>query len=177
MRVASLGSAIPTNLDDIWAVAWTPLGYTLEGSSQSYAPAYDDVDVAEELEALDSVATGRTLSVSFGLAENTAKNLKLAYNGGVVTFVPAGTAPVTRAFTRFEPPELGVELLTMIGFESEDGKERIVWKQCKQTGSVETARRKGAEKAGIPCEFRAFKPADGTAPFTRMSTRGTDGVI
>lgn len=172
LNIAPLGSDVPADLDEAWDAAWTLLGYTNDGSTQTFAPAYEDVEVAEELEPLDSVATGRTISVSFTLAELTAVNLKAAFNGGTVTHVPVAGA-VTIAHTKFEPPELGVETHAMIGFESEDGLERIVWRDVKQVGSVETARRKGAEKAGIPCEFRAFKPATGKV-FTRLSGRGSD---
>jgi hypothetical protein len=173
LKIAPIGSTVPTGIDDAWAAAWTSLGYTNDGNSSNYAPTYEDVEVAEELEPIDSIATGRSLSVSFTLAELTAVNLKAAMNGGTITHVPVAGA-VTRAHTKFEPPELGVELFVMIGFESEDTLERIVWKQCKQVGGVETARRKGAEKAGIPCEFRAFKPSAGGAPFVRYSGRGDD---
>jgi hypothetical protein len=174
LYIAPLGSSGPANLDDAWAVAWTLLGYTDAGSTQSYAPSYEDVEVAEELEAVDSVPTARTLSVSFSLAELTAKNLKTAFNGGTVTFVPAGGG-VTTPHTVFEPPELGQETHAMVGFEAEDGLERIFWRECKQVGNVETARQKGAGKGLIPCEFRAFKPA-GLAPFTRYSARGDDAT-
>lgn len=174
LKIAPLGTAGPANLDDAWVAAWTDLGYTNDGSTQSIAPAYEDVEVAEELEALDSIQTGRVLSVSFTLAENTSQNLKAALNGGTVTFTTVGGG-VTRAFTKFEPPALGVETHVMIGFEAEDGLERIFWRDCKQVGTVETARRKGAEKAGIPCEFRAYTPTSGP-PFTRLSGRGSDGT-
>lgn len=176
LRIAPLGSTVPTSLEDGWAAAWTDLGYTNDGSAQSYSPSYEDVEVAEELEALDSVSTGRTISVSFTLAELTADNLQAAMNGGTVTHTATNGTTITKAFTTFEPPELGVETQVMIGFESEDGLERIVWRQCKQVGAVETARRKGAEKAAIPCEFRAYKPAAGGAPFIRRSGRGGEAT-
>lgn len=175
LYTAPLGSTLWANLDDVWPVAWTALGYTNDGSSQSIAPAYDDVEVAEELEPLDSVPTGRVITVAFTLAELTAKNLKMALNGGTVVFTAEDAGPpIERAFTTFEPPDLGIETHVMLGFESEDHLERIVWRDCKQTGTVETARRKGADKAGIPAEFRVYKPATGTS-FTRISGRGTDG--
>lgn len=176
LYLAALGTAGPTTLDDVWVTAWSALGYTNDGSAQSYAPSYEDVEVAEELEPLDSTPTGRTLSVQFTLAEMTAKNLQAAFNGGTITFTAAAVGPpAVRAFTKFEPPPLGVETHVAIGFQAEDGLERIWWRDCKQVGNVETGRRKGADKAGIPCEFRAYKPASG-APFTRLSGRGSDAV-
>jgi hypothetical protein len=174
LYIAGLGSLIPLNLDDVWPVAFTLLGYTNDGSSQTYAPAYDNVEVAEELEPLDSRPTGRTITVGFTLAELTAKNLKVAYNGGTITYTAAAGA-VVRAFTKFEPPPLGTETHVMLGFQSEDGLERIIWRDCKQTGSVETARRKGADKAGIPAEFTVYNPGGGLLPFVRYSGRGSDG--
>ena len=174
LYVAPLLTPIPADLDVAWDAGWTALGYTIEGNTQTYAPSYDDVDVAEELDVIDSVPTGREITVAFGLAEMTARNLKLAMNGGTVVFTAA--AGGKKAFTTFTPPALGQELYTMIGFEAEDGLERIAWKQCKQTGSVETTRRKGADKAAIPCEFRVFTPADASVPFIRRSGRGTDGA-
>lgn len=164
---AVLGSTEPTDLTTAWAAAWLPLGYTIEGTAHSYAPSYEDVEVAEELDPIDSVATGRVISVSFEAAENTALNYKRAMNGGTITVT--GTAP-NQVFT-FEPPDLGGEVMTMLGFESEKGDERWVWRACKQVGSSETARRKGATKAGIPMEFRAFVPSAGVKPFKRLSNR------
>lgn len=175
LKIAALGSDEPANLDAAWDAAWTDLGYTNDGSAQAYAATYEDVEVAEELEPIDSVPTGRTISVSFTLAELTATNLEAAMNGGTVTFTAVGGG-VTTAFTSFEPPALGTETHVMIGFESEDALERIVWRDCKQVGSIEMGRRKGAEKAGIPCEFRAFIPSDGSRPFIRLSGRGDDGT-
>lgn len=171
--LAVLGSTVPTNtalggvFTDAWAAAWVPIGYTEEGTTHNYAPEFEDVMVAEELDPIDSIATSRSISVSFSAAENTAKNYQRAMNGGVITVT--GTAP--NQVYKFSPPALGTETLTMIGFESESHDERWVWKQCKQTGSTETARRKGAEKALIPMEFRVYVPDAGGTPFDRYSCR------
>ena len=177
LYLAVLGSTEPTNtvtggvFTDAWAAAWKPLGYTEEGSTQSYSPEYEDVPVAEELDPIDSVPTGRNMTVSFSAAENVALNYKRAMNGGTITVT--GTAP--NEVFKFEPPELGGETNTMIGFEAEDHKERWVWRQCKQVGSAETSRKKGADKALIPMEFKVFKPASG-APFTRWSCRAGEAA-
>lgn len=161
LRVAPLGSTEPVDLAAPWDAAWGDPFYTEEGSSFSYAPSFEPVEVAEELDQLDDAATGREMSVSFASAEVTAENLKRAMNGG--TIVTGGTEPGT--FSTFEPPELGQEIYVMLGFESEDHKERWTWRQCKQTGTVEMARRKGAAKTTIANQFKVYKPSIGGAPF------------
>lgn len=177
LRAAILGSTIPTNtvvanlFTDSWAAAWILLGYTEDGSEFAYTPAYENVDVAEELDPIDSVPTGRDMKVSFQAAENTAQNYKRAMNGGTITVTgSAGTL-----LTKFEPPVLGTETQIMLGWESEKADERWVFRQCKQTGAVNTARKKGSAKALIPMEFTVYKPADGTsAPFSRWSSKANE---
>lgn len=171
--MAVLGSAEPA--DHLAAVfdtnPWTRIGYTQEGSTQNYAPSFEDVEVAEELDPLNSVPTGRQISVSFGMAENTAGHYKLAMNGGTLTVVAASVGPpAIAAHVTFEPPDLGTETYTMLGFRAEDKLESWVWRQCKNVAATETNRRKGAEKALIPVEFRCYKPA-AAKPFKRWSAR------
>lgn len=168
---APLGSDEPVDLATPWDAAFIPLGYTDKGSTQSQEISYDDVEVAEELEAIDSVATGRKITVKFDSAENTAKNYKLAMNGGTITV--SGTAP--NLIHKFTPPPLGAETRCMLGWESEDHLERWFWRECKQVGSIETSRTKGSDKALIPMEFQAYKPSiivgGDDAPFVRLSAR------
>lgn len=171
---AILGSPLPADhLAAVFDTApWTRIGYTEEGSTQNYAPEYEDVVVAEELDPIDSVPTGRTMGVSFGMAENLAGTYKLAMNGGTITVVAADPGPpAVAAHVTFEPPVLGAETNTMIGFRAEDKLEAWVWHNCKNVGAAETQRRKGAAKALIPAEFRAYVPSDGSAPFKRWSAR------
>lgn len=177
LYAAVLGSTIPTNtvaankFTDAWAAAWILLGYTEEGSAFSYAPSFENVDVAEELDPIDSVPTGREMKVSFAAAENTAQNYKRALNGGVITVTGSGGT----LLTKYEPPLLGAETQIMLGWESERNDERWVFRQCKQTGSVETQRRKGSQKALIPMEFTVYKPANGTdLPFSRWSSKAAE---
>lgn len=177
LYAAVLGSTEPTNtvaanlFTDAWAAAWILLGYTEDGSEFSYAPSYENVDVAEELEAIDSAPTGREIKVMFQAAENTAKNYQRAMNGGTITVTGTGGT----LLTKFEPPALGAESSIMLGWESEKHDERWVFRQCKQTGTINTARKKGAAKALIPMEFTVYKPANGTSlPFARWSSRAAE---
>ncbi len=155
-----LGSNEPSDLTTGWdalTVPWVRLGYTEEGSEFSYSVSSDVVEVAEELDPIDEAETGRTIGLSFALAEMTAKNLKTAMNGGTIT---VGTGLVT-----FEPPVLGQTAKVMLGWESENAKERWIFREAKQRGDITISRRKGSAKATIPCEFGVYKPQAGGAPF------------
>lgn len=157
LYVAPLGTAEPTDLATAWPTGWERVGYTEEGSEFSYEFSTDPVEVAESLDPLFYRTTGRSGSVSFAMAENTVRNLTIAFNGGEVT--------TTATHVTFEAPEPGEEVRRMVGFESEDGTERWVWRQTFQGGSVTVARRKGADKTTLPVEMRVEKPQAGGRPF------------
>lgn len=156
LKYALLGSPEPTDLVSAWPGAYVDLGYTHEGSDFSYELETENVEVEEELDPLRVVPTGRVIQVKFVLAEITATNLKRALNGGTIV---SGSGYVT-----FEPPAIGSEQRAMYGWESDDGQERWVFRQCFSGGTVEMSRRKGADKAGIAFELTAEKPA-GVQPF------------
>jgi hypothetical protein len=59
----------------------------------------------------------------------------------------------------------------MIGWESTDNTERILIEQAFQVGNVSISRRRGADNASIPCEFRCEIAPSGD-PF-RYETAGT----
>jgi hypothetical protein len=156
LRIADLGSTEPTDLTTGWVAAWVDLGYTFEGSEFAYQLNVDPVEVAEELDPIRYAPTGRTIMVRFTLAEITATNLKRALNGGTIT--------TGSGFVTYDPPAFGTETRKMYGWESNDAQERWVFRQCLSSGTVETARRKGADKAGFPFELNCEKPA-GVQPF------------
>jgi hypothetical protein len=154
LYIAVLGTTEPTDLTTPWetvSAAWIPLGYTDEGSTLNYSVDSENVEVAEELDPIAVALTSRELGLSFALAEITASNLKRALNGGTIT---VGVGIVT-----FEPPDLGEEVRTMLGWESEDHTERWVYRKCMQVGAMEMSRAKGAAKATISCDYRLERPA------------------
>jgi hypothetical protein len=154
LYIAVLGTPEPVDLVTPWASVsanWIPLGYTDEGSTFKYSVDSEDVKVAEELDPLAVALTSRELSLAFALAEITASNLKRALNGGTIV---SGAGIVT-----FEPPDLGEEVRTMLGWQSEDGTERWVYRKCLQVGGMEMSRAKGAAKATIGCDFKLERPA------------------
>lgn len=158
---APLGTAEPVDLATAWAAAWGEIGYTEEGNTFSYELSNERIEVAEELDAVKIATTGRNIKVAFSHAELTLENLARALNGGAIVADAAAGGP---NFSTYTPPELGAETRIMLGWESEDGEERWVFRQCFQTGNVEVARKKAPNKALIPVEFTLEKPA-GVPPF------------
>lgn len=156
LYIAPLGTTEPVDLVTAWAAVsagWVALGYTDAGSEFDYQLNTSPVAVAEELDPISNAPDGRASSVKFNLSELTATNLKRASNGGTIT---TAAGQVT-----FEPPDLGSELRTMLGFESEDHQERWVWRQCLMSGQLQIQRQKGANNATIACEYMLEKPASG----------------
>lgn len=72
---------------------------------------------------------------------------------------------VGRHGSRFTPPQVGAEVRAMLGWDSEDGLERVIWRQVLQSGNSETARRKGADNAKFNAEFSLELPSGGADPF------------
>ena len=163
---APLSSTLPTNtvagsvFTDTWPGAWLPFGATDSGSDFSYKPSVANVDVAEYYDPPAIVSTGRDISISFALAQVHATNFKRALNGGTITV----TGSTSTTLSAYVPPTVGAEVRAMIGWESNDGTERLVLYQAFQTGEVKWTRNKGAAKATIPVQYQCEIPASGV-PF------------
>jgi hypothetical protein len=154
LYIAAVGSAEPTTTTAAWGTDWYPMGYTDEGSTFNYSISTDNVEVAEELDVLARVTTGRDASVEFALAEITKRNLNIAFNGGIV--LGDGLA------WTFEPPDLGNEQRVAIGWDASPNVAtndlRIIFRQCLQGGSLGLENRKGATKSTIAMQFQLEKP-------------------
>ncbi len=157
LYIAPLGTTEPTTEVAAWPAGWVALGYTDEGSAFNYEISTDNVEVAEELDVLARVTTGRDASVEFSLAEITKRNLTIAFNGGVVT---ADGEDWT-----FEPPDIGSEVRVMLGWDAypavASNDLRIIFRQCLQGGSLGLENRKGSAKSTISMNFQLEKPATG----------------
>jgi hypothetical protein len=159
LYAAVVGSTEPTDLTTAFAVAWTELGYTEEGSSFVISPSYEDITVAEEMDPIGIEPAGRTMTVNFSLAQITAENLAVVMNGGTVT---TGTGIKT-----FEPPTSdSAPVYTALAWRGNGtpAKEEFIWRKCLQTGDVEIARRRTA-KALLPSAFRCLVPSSSIRAF------------
>lgn len=158
LYVAPIGTTEPTTGSGALPSAWVALGYTEDGSEVTFDMSFEDVEVAEELDSVKTVAVGRTTAVKFALAELCARNLSVAFNGGTISSPSSG-------FVTFDPPDLGEETRLMIVWQADDNEERWLFRRCLQVGSVTIARKKAPDKATIPCEFKTEIPTDGAKPF------------
>jgi hypothetical protein len=156
--VAPIGTSEPTTVSAALPSAWTAIGYTESGSTFSSTTTFDDIEVAEELDPIRTVASKRITTFKFEMAEINAQNWSVAFNGGTI-------GSPTSGYVTFEPPALGAEQRLMLVWSSDDAQERLLCRRVLQVGSVETARQKSPNKALIPAEFRLEVPLDGSKIF------------
>lgn len=167
---APLGTAEPTHtvagsvFSDTWPAEWIVLGATDDGSQFNWQTSFDQIQAAEFLDPIRYVSTGREGSLAFALMSIHAANLKRALNGGTLT--TTGAADTT--MTTYTPPQAGEETRCMLGWESQDSTERLIAYQCVNTGQVQIARKKGADKTTIPVEYGLEIPSTGD-PFKYLT--------
>jgi hypothetical protein len=167
---APLGTAEPTHavtgsvFSDVWPAAWIPLGATDGGSTFNWQTTTDQVLVAEFLDPIKYIATGRSGSISFSLASVHMENFRRSMNGGTVASSGTGATSM-RTYT---PPALGADVRCMIGWESQDSTERLIAYQAYNSGQVSISRAKGTAKATLNCEFNLEVPASGN-PFKYLT--------
>jgi hypothetical protein len=163
---SALGGSLPAYtvagsvFTDVWPGNWFLLGVTREGHEFVYDIDTDTIDSAEYLDPLETVTTGRTAGIKFELMQVHATNLRRALNGGTLTTSGAGAT----LRSTYKPPQVGAEIRCMIGWESTDNTERLVAQQSFQVGSLSVNRKKGADNASLPVEFR-FEPDINGDPF------------
>lgn len=174
---ATLATPHPVNtvvgsvFTDAWTAAWVPVGITVDGSQFSIQTATDQIAAAEYLDPLAIKSTGRTIGVEFNMMQMTLKSYALALNGGTTTAV-SGSAGTT--LTSYTPSTVGAEVRTMLGWESEDSTERVVFNQNFQGGQVQIANRKAPTARSIPVQFTTEQPASGW-PFI-VYKAGVNGI-
>lgn len=162
LYVAAIGTTEPTSASAALPSAWRDVGYTEEGSTFSYEYENEGIEVAEELDAIRYVTTGRAGTLAFNMAEATRRNLALALNAG---------AAAANDATAIEPTAAGSEVRVMAVWDSGDAtavaagtSSRWLFRQCFQAGNIEIDRHKAPDKSLIPVEFRLEKPT-GLQPF------------
>jgi hypothetical protein len=118
----------------------------------------EPITVAELLDPVRIITTGRSGSFSFALANYTLQNLKRVFNGGTVATVSGSGVTLSSSYV---PPSPGAEVRAMLGWESLDHTLRLIMYQTINSGAVESSYRKGAEFATLACEFQFETPTSG----------------
>ncbi len=168
--VAPLGTTVPTfaatasKFSNAWT-GWLPIGYTDEGLTFAVGRTVEDITVAEELEPIRKVTTGRTARVSFAASGVNENNISIAMNGGSWSTVSGATTTLVR---KYSPPELGDEVRCMLGYLSEDLDEAYLFYQTFQTAEATITRGRGTQKAslsGLQFDVEIPDPAVSTVPW------------
>ncbi len=148
-----------------WATvdtSWFPFGYTQEGHSLTAATSYEGIEVAEELEPVRYDKASAENTLEFAMAQLTAQNASIAWNGGTIVTTGSGASTVKT----FKAPNITVTPTEIkLGWEAFDGKERYVFGRTINTGDIEIARRKAPDKAMIPVSFKCMTPLSGLSWF------------
>ncbi|HEY5055471.1 MAG TPA: hypothetical protein VII58_04880 [Acidobacteriaceae bacterium] len=158
---AAIGTAEPATLTGAWVSGWINVGYTEKGTTFTRGVTATDIDVAEEFYSIGEVITGYTGTIDFALSQMTAENMSIAFNGGTIT--------TNIVDVYFDPPAAGAEVYAMLGWQSNDGTERYIWRKVIQTGATATSRQKVLPQALIPVSFKMFKPPS-LQPFRWMGS-------
>jgi hypothetical protein len=159
-----IGTTIPTmaatagQFSDAWPAAYVPVGVTRDGSTFSYETTSEDIVVAEYLDPLDTVETGRNIGVAFDLARILDASYKLAFNGGSTTTVSGTGATLV---SKFNLPTLGNSVKTGIAWESQDGTQRFFFYECLQSGNISWSNSKAPNYQSLPLTFKVTQPNTG----------------
>lgn len=156
---APLGTAIPAFTASASKVAgtwtsWISPGATDEGLTFNESTDTENIPVAESLYPVFVQTTGKSGTVTFNMSHIDTLNWKLASNGGTITTSGTGATKLDV----YVPPLVGAEVRVMLGFQSLDDTEVLVWPQVFNTGGFETARGTFSTKAGLPVSFSVELP-------------------
>jgi hypothetical protein len=154
LYAAPIGTTEPASATAVLDAAWREIGYTEDGGKFSTTVDAQEVNVEELLDPVRIVNVKRTSKLAFGMAQSSARNLKLALNQGA-----AGTAAAAQ---EIEPVAGSAEVRVMLLWESEAtgaSASRLLCRQAYNTGNLEINLQNAPNKKVIPVEFSLEKPS------------------
>jgi hypothetical protein len=83
-----------TALNSAWSSPWTSIGATAGGLDFNFQRSLTPIMIEEQSVAISQVTKTSTFSFSVELSEDTFKTMQLAYGGGTITTVAAGSGTV-----------------------------------------------------------------------------------
>lgn len=157
LYAAPLATAEPVSCSAaLPSAAWVPLGYTEQGTTIVFDRNWENIDVAEELEPVDTVQNRASAMIRAQLAEATRRNLLIALSGN-----PAATNDAATVDAPIPGAETGFMLVWDKLLVPDATNVRWLFRRVKSRGSIEVQLRKSPNKALIPVEFQALVPSAG----------------
>lgn len=148
-----VGGATMSTSDD--GNAWTEAGYTDDGVTLDYEPAFSDVNVDEELLPVKKIKTGEKLLVSANLAEGTLENYMLAVGLPTTALVTDAEAK-TKTLNLISNPNIVEKQIKLVG-KSPDGLDRtITFAKIVSVGKVSSKYTNKGGKTLIPVQFEVL---------------------
>lgn len=166
---APLGTAEPASASAVVPSAWSPVGYTENGTQIATAITAEAIYVAEETDPIDTQITGRVTTLAIEMAETTKSRLSLALGAGVVA----------NDNTPFEYPTPSQIVAVMLMWDSDDtptaNNRRVLIRNAIPSGTITEQRRKAPQKATFTAEFTCTKTPAGLEAVKRFP--GPTGLV
>lgn len=160
LYVAEEGTAFPADPLEAPSGSWRDVGYSEEGWTFNVERDTEDVEVAEEIDPIDVLATAREIHLVGQAAQTSLENLRVALGGGTISAVDPGP-PATRTYTPTGTGDLERFALLFRGkAPTINGTENVADIQMPHAipvGAVELARKKAPDKSLIGMDFRVIK--------------------
>lgn len=163
LYAAGLYAPEPVDLSSPWPSAWTYLGPTVGGVQFTLNDDLSPVFAMEAYHPVGVEAGDAEASAGFALASVTARALGKALSGTAV--------PVSGSASLFTPG--GPVPVLALGWESDEGTERWVYRKAVPMDAVTISRAKGAQSV-LPVLFRALADTGGRAPWLALTADGTE---
>ena len=148
IRVAPLGTAIPTEISAAFDAAWIDLGaVTEDGVSCSDGKSTSDVNAWQSFSPLRKLIDSRTGVIGFELIQWNRSTVGLAFGGGTFSEPSVGEY-------KYVPPAPSVLDERMLAVEWADGAKnyRLIYAKGIVADSVETGLSRSSE-SGLPISF------------------------
>ena len=163
LYTAPQGEAFPANPNTTPGGNWVEIGYSENGWTVEADKTFEDVFVAEEVDAIGTYKTAQAIRVTGELAQVSLETLEIAFGGGTIAVdTPAA------GYDTYTPPssdsfdELSVLFRTKAAPGVAAGWLRD-WQfpRVVVAGAVSQALAKAPQKALLAIEFRVIKPSAG----------------
>ena len=141
------------------AAGWVDVGYSEDGWTLEMDKTFEDIMVAEEVDAIGTFKTAQEVRLTGELAQAGMGNLQIALGGG--TFTSSDTANYASDYASLIPPSTDDfdEKSLLLKVDGPAGADRHVEiPRAINVGAFSMAHQKAPQKVVIATEFKVLKP-------------------